>query len=317
MNSYDLVTQSQPTFYFIGVTTASSSIMRVFPLWMKALGRPDVQIVGVDYKIHDAPAVYRSVVEHIRRDPLSLGALVTTHKIDLLAAARDLFDDLDPYARLTHEVSSISKRGERLRGHAKDPISAGKSIDAILEPGYFGQTGADVLCYGAGGAGTAIALHFMGKTSAADRPLQLTLTDCRPDRLEEIISLTSELRPQFAVHTAATREQGVSDRLLEQLPERSLVINATGMGKDTPGSPISDAAVFPRNCIVWELNYRGELDFMQQASAQRDDRGLRIEDGWLYFLHGWTQVIAEVLDVPIEGAIFVELAAIAAQTRGK
>jgi hypothetical protein len=28
-------------------------------------------------------------------------------------------------------------------------------------------------------------------------------------------------------------------------------------------------------------------------------RGLQIENGWTYFLHGWTQVIAEVFDIPI------------------
>ena len=55
---------------------------------------------------------------------LSLGALVTTHKIDLYEAAKDLFDYLDPYAQLFGELSSISKK-DGLEGHAKDPISCG------------------------------------------------------------------------------------------------------------------------------------------------------------------------------------------------
>ena len=33
--NYPVVTKSVPTFYFIGVTTGKSSIMKVFPLWMK------------------------------------------------------------------------------------------------------------------------------------------------------------------------------------------------------------------------------------------------------------------------------------------
>ena len=37
---YNIETQSQPTMYFIGVSTAQSSIMRVFPLWMKESGAP-------------------------------------------------------------------------------------------------------------------------------------------------------------------------------------------------------------------------------------------------------------------------------------
>ena len=38
---------------------------------------------------------------------------------------------------------------------------------------------------------------------------------------------------------------------------------------------------------------------VEQARRQQQSRSLQIEDGWSYFLHGWTQVIAEVFDVPI------------------
>ena len=92
---------TRPTFYFIGVTTAKSSIMKVFPAWAKELGLGDVQIKGMDFPLHAEPAAYRTAVEFIRDDPLSLGALVTTHKIDLFHACRDLFDVVDPFAALT------------------------------------------------------------------------------------------------------------------------------------------------------------------------------------------------------------------------
>jgi hypothetical protein len=35
------------------------------------------------------------------------------------------------------------------------------------------------------------------------------------------------------------------------------------------------------------------------GTAQQDAANLIVEDGWVYFLHGWTQVIAEVLHVEI------------------
>ena len=105
--------------YFIGVTTGQSSIMKVFPLWAKELGLTDAVMKGIDIAIHADAAVYRKVVEWIRDDPLSLGALVTTHKIDLYQAASDLFDYLDPHAVRFGELSSISKRDGRLRGHAQ------------------------------------------------------------------------------------------------------------------------------------------------------------------------------------------------------
>ena len=57
--SYRIVTKARPTFYFVGVTTARSSIMQIFPRWMKALGRPEMVIQGIDHPIHDRPEAYR------------------------------------------------------------------------------------------------------------------------------------------------------------------------------------------------------------------------------------------------------------------
>jgi hypothetical protein len=79
--------KTRPTMYSFGVTTAQSSIMKVFPLWMKELGREEVVMEGVDFPLHDDPRNYRRAVAQIKYDPLSLGALVTTHKVNLLEAA--------------------------------------------------------------------------------------------------------------------------------------------------------------------------------------------------------------------------------------
>ena len=43
---------TQPTFYFIGVTTAKSSIMRVFPAWARHLGLKDAVLKGIDFPLH-------------------------------------------------------------------------------------------------------------------------------------------------------------------------------------------------------------------------------------------------------------------------
>ena len=87
------------------------------------------------------------------------------------------------------------------------------------------------------------------------------------------------------------------------------------MGKDLPGSPISDAGVFPCNGIVWEFNYRGELDFMHQALRQVEARELTVEDGWIYFVHGWSQVVAQVLHVDLTPELFAALEQAAATVR--
>ena len=83
------------------------------------------------------------------------------------------------------------------------------------------------------------------------------------------------------------------------------------------GSPLLADAVYPARGLVWEFNYRGELLFLQQARAQQAMRSLHVEDGWRYFLHGWTRVIADVFecDIPPQGELFDELGRIAATAR--
>ena len=89
LNNYKIVKRKIPTFYFIGVTTSKSSIMKIFPLWINELGSPEISIEGIDLKIHDIPENYRQAVAQIKYDNNSIGALVTTHKMDLYSAAED------------------------------------------------------------------------------------------------------------------------------------------------------------------------------------------------------------------------------------
>ena len=143
MNNY--IPATQPTIYFIGVTTGSSSIMKVFPKWAKALGLHDAVIKGIDFAPHSSAEEYREAVNFIKNDPLSMGALVTTHKIDLFNTCKDLFEYVDPYAEKLGEVSSISKRGDQLCAHAKDPISSGLALENFVPENYWKDYDGDVL----------------------------------------------------------------------------------------------------------------------------------------------------------------------------
>lgn len=316
-NPYPIVTKTVPTFYFIGVTTSKSSIMKVFPLWMKVLGREEVVIEGIDCLIHDSADVYRRAVAQIKYDPLSLGALVTTHKIDLLDAARDMFDFLDPYAQITGEVSSISKLDGRLEGHAKDPITSGLSLDAIIGKDYFARTGGHVLSFGAGGSAIATLLHLINKKDKGDRPERFTFVNRSQGRLDHAKEMVGGLETDIQIEYIQNSDPAVNDRIMEQFPPCSIIINATGMGKDTPGSPITWEGKFPMNSIAWEFNYRGELDFMHQALAQVESRNVIVEDGWLYFVHGWTQVVAQVLHFDLTPELFARLNEAASSVRAK
>jgi shikimate dehydrogenase len=54
---------------------------------------------------------------------------------------------------------------------------------------------------------------------------------------------------------------------------------------------------------------------MHQALAQVDARSIKVEDGWVYFVHGWTQVVAQVLHVNLTDELFDRLERAAASVR--
>ena len=136
-----------------------------------------------------------------------------------------------------------------------------------------------------------------------------------PGRLEALREIVAQLNTDIEFDYILNEDPVRNDAIMAQLPPGSLVINATGMGKDRPGSPVTDDAVWPQDGLVWELNYRGELDFMHQALRRSQVYNLTVEDGWVYFLHGWTQVVAEVFDVHLTPELFAQLDAAASELR--
>jgi shikimate dehydrogenase len=290
------------TLVFIGVDTRGSSIMGLFPRWMELL-ELDARIEGWDVRLGAEPVTYRNTVARLAGDPTIAGALVTSHKLDVYRHAGSLFDELDRYAHLCREVSCISRRARRLLGQAKDPITAGLALEDLLGPDRRLDRIAQVLCLGAGGAGTAICVRLLTGEPVAAR---IVVADKDAGRLATLGDVCTGLDAQ-GVKLARVAGPGEVDALLAGLPEGSLVVNATGMGKDVPGSPLGERARFPDGALVWDLNYRGDLGFLRQARAQARARGLELHDGWRYFLHGWSQHIAQVYDLDLAPALFARL----------
>jgi shikimate 5-dehydrogenase len=307
---------TKPTMYFIGVATAQSSINDVFPRWAERLQLGVCELRGMDFPLRDNAEHYREAVRFIKQDRLSRGALVTSHKIDLCRACTDQFDAIDPLTRSLGEIGIIFKRNGQLHGRAVDPWTSGYALRAFLRADHW-REGAEALILGAGGAGTALAWRLSKREHGANRPGRIHVTDRNPERLDHLRQLHHAWPDATPLELHHAADQAVATKLLQRLPAGSLVANATGMGKDTPGSPLSPDAVFPERGVAWEFNYRGALDFLQQARAQQHARKLIVEDGWTYFLHGWTRGIADVFEreIPTEGPLFDELGRIAAAAR--
>jgi shikimate 5-dehydrogenase len=318
VTTLSLVPADRPTMYFVGVTTGQSMIMRVFPKWARHLGLGDCVLKGIDLALHDEASRYREVVTFLKEDRLSLGALVTTHKLDLLHASRDLFDDLDDFAGLMGEVSSISKSNGRLCGGAKDPITSGLAVNVFLDPRHWETSKAHAFIMGAGGSSIALCSSLARPDGGRTPPAGIVVSNRSPRRLSEVQEVNRRQDLRVPIKYVLTPRPEDNDAVLRGLPRGSLVVNATGLGKDAPGSPLSDAAEFPHGGIAWDFNYRGDLVFLRQARRQAALRALRVEDGWRYFIYGWLAVIAEVFhrEIPLGGAAFEDLCWIAGEERG-
>lgn len=261
---------------FLGRSTGGSLIHRVFPAWM-ALLRLDVTLEGVDLPADAGAAAYREFVEDVRDDPEVLGAVITSHKLGVHAAARHLLTPADPYVDRLREVNAIAADG--MTAHARDVIA----VTAVLPA--FGPV-REALVLGAGGAGTAIVLALLRQN------VRIAVTDTRPERLA---ALRGALGADAARVTLAPATE--SDARLAELGPGALVVNATGLGKDASGSPVTGP--FPPGAVVWDANYRGTLEFLAAARAQG---GLRVFDGWDYFVYGWAEALAPILGIPLDHA---------------
>lgn len=268
---------------FLGRATGGSVIHRVFPEWMEHLGL-DVRLEAVDIPADARAGAFRRFVEEVRDDPEVLGAVITAHKLAVHAAARDLLTPADPYVDRLGEVNAIAARD--MAAHARDVLAAGAVLAA------FGPV-REALVLGAGGAGTAIVLALL------EREARVVVTDIRPERLAALRRALGRPRPDVVLALAAE-----SDAWLAKLAPGALVVNATGLGKDAPGSPVTGP--WPSGAVVWDVNYRGSLEFLAAARAQG---GLRVYDGWNYFVHGWAQALGAILGRRLDPAALAATAA--------
>lgn len=78
------------------------------------------------------------------------------------------------------------------------------------------------------------------------------------------------------------------------------------------GGPLSLAATRRT-----EFNDCESLEFLHQAGSEATEPDLQIEDGWRYFIHGWTRAIVTVfnLDISTNESFYNELCDVALAAR--
>ncbi len=306
-------------FYFIGVTTAQSAMTRILPMWAQAWGL-ELDLIGIDLPINASSALYQNAILNFKKDPKAIGAVVTTHKLNLFKHASHLFDDFDQLSKLTKEICVITNKDSKLIGLANpDCLQNTLGLKNVLASDHWHQYKSDVLCFGAGGVASSIALSLLYDFESASplnhkrisTPRKILLVDIDQEQLQSIASLLNPLKGSVEIQYIHQSNASDNDQLVANLPKGSLIINATGMGKDLSGSPLTEKASFPQQSIIWDLNYRGERLFLQQAKSQEIAQNLNIHDDWLCFLYGWTQAIGLALGQTFSQQQFLQLAKIA------
>jgi len=315
MSDLQLPKLTVPTVFFTGVTTGKSFINRLFPVWAGVVSLQDACLMGIDIPLNDAPESYHKVVRFMKEEELAKGSVVTSHKMNIFKHAKDVFDVFGTYADALGEVSCISKRNGKLHGDALDPVTSGLSLDNIVGPTHWSEhIDAQMIILGSGGSALATTMNLLRRPEN-ERPAKIIITGRTEWKVDHVRDLLAPMDNGEIVECVWTPKPEEQDGLVIQAPPHSVVANSTGMGKDRPGSPLSDAVVFPENGVVWDYNFRGDLKFLVQGKAQAEKRNLIVEDGWRYFLHGWSQHLAQIFHFSLNNDLFAELKRTAEELR--
>lgn len=248
---------------FIGVSTQQSFVNQVFARWVNALGITS-DLICIDIELDAPQGCYDEVLSRIKSAQEIRGALVTSHKVSIYEKALVHLDRVDPTVHQCREISVLYKDGSLLCAGVTDLLSVHSALRSILEASRRSiLEDADVCVLGCGGAGTALVLSLLSPDSGCC-PGRVFVTDNSDHRRCRLLEVLSSFSPKLEINVESA---DMNDSIVSELREGALVVNATGMGKDRPGSPLSPATKLPRRSIAWDFNYRGDLGFLRDIET--------------------------------------------------
>lgn len=283
---------------FLGVSTSSSRVQKLFHDWSRCL-KSQLLLVSRDLPLGSERAEYRHFVDEMRsKNPPINGALITSHKAALYDAAYDLFDQVDTTAQRLEEVGMIYWKNNMMIAGANDALSTRRVTQRMLLKAQNWMNGCRrAIILGGGGAGVALA-----NTLVTDDRLgcvEVIVTEIDQARIEKLSTMFEAWNSPIPLRVLPS-SSGI-DELISASGPGSLIANATGLGKDREGNPVSANVKFPKQSFIWEFNYRfcvqAEPTFMEIALSQSREYELTIEDGTDYFIWGWLCVMANILSL--------------------
>jgi len=155
-------------------------------------------------------------------------------------------------------------------------------MEAIVDEGR--RTGGELLILGAGGSSMALTLYLHTRARAGrDVPARVVVTALDGNGFADIHEVHRRIGVAFPIDYAVTPEPMAADRLLTRLPQASMIVNATGLGKDRPGSPLTDASLpAQRGSVGIQLSRKPRIPRTGEGGAVAPTFARR---GWLDLLH--------------------------------
>jgi shikimate dehydrogenase len=282
---------------FLGASASRSHVHAYFPHWASILGE-DATISSYELPIGAPPDAYSEFGEFLLRDAENIGCVITNHKLDAYRLCLDFHFPLEPTSRALEVVSCMRRANGSLIGNAEEVQAVDRAIQTICWRRDGGQF-SEVIIFGAGGAGRALA-YSIARRVHIHHIAKITVTDTNPHRIADLARLANDWATRIPIRAALVGHGTTNDDIVEAAISPALIINATGLGKDFEGSPVSSSLVFPTGSTLWDLNYRGDLEYLAHGRAQSD---VSTHSGFELFVSSWIEALSYIFAVPVTNAL--------------
>ncbi len=292
----------KPTVYLVGVQPLPQNLLDVLPKWARRFGHRSTAIVSIAAGSEPNAAGYQGFVDFLRDEYNAVGVILMSHADAMFEHTRDLFDELDGDTELLGEIGVVVRSPGRLAGLAPAKSAALQAYEHV-----FGSDSEpeEALIIGASGPARALALA-LSSSAGESGPRRVTLTTLDGKSMTDMRQRISDLPEDQCPILRHIESQLEHDRLVTLLPPGSLVVNATRQTDENTVSPVGEAALFPQNGLVWDLEAVGiSSPFLDKARHQRSARGLRLADGPAFHQYQWLGATAAVFGAtptPVDAA---------------